>query len=127
MTLGFETGESRLDAGVAAIDGGVPLFWVAGELDLATCGRIEDRLVELARSERSLILDLRRCTFVDSSALSLVTRLHQDLSARDGDGPGLALLVADGAVTRVLQLAGIDRIVPVFADPDSALAELNAP
>lgn len=127
MTLGFETGESRLDGRGVGLDAGVPVFWVAGELDLATCDRVEERLVELAGSETSLILDLRRCTFVDSGALSLLIRLHEELSGRNDHRPGLALLVADGAVTRVLELAGVDRIIPGFADADAALAELNAP
>jgi anti-anti-sigma factor len=103
------------------------MFWVAGELDMATCAQIEERLVEVARSEPSLILDLRRCTFIDSWALSLLIRLQQDLSSRNGDTPGFGLLVADGPVTRILELAGIDRIIPVFADPDSALERLNGP
>jgi anti-anti-sigma factor len=124
MTLGFETGESRLD-GAAGLEGAVPVFWIAGELDMATCGLVEERLVELAGSAPSLILDLRRCRFVDSCALSLLIRLHKDLSGRNGDRPGFAVLVEDGAVTRVLELAGVNRIVSVFADPESALAELS--
>jgi anti-anti-sigma factor len=118
MTVGFETGEERLE-------GGVPMFWVAGELDLATRNEIENRLLELADTQPALILDLRRCTFVDSSALGLVAQLYRRLADRNGHGPSLALLVGGESVRKVLELAALDRILPICADPEAALAALG--
>jgi anti-anti-sigma factor len=118
MTLQFESGEERLA-------GGVPVIWVAGELDLATREQIEPRLSALAETESALILDLRRCTFVDSSALALLARVHQDISRRNGDAPGFALVTDNKDVLRILELSGIDGVLPIVATPEEAAAALR--
>jgi anti-sigma B factor antagonist len=118
MTLQFESGEERLA-------GGVPVIWVAGELDLATREQIEPRLSALAETESALILDLRRCTFVDSSALALLARVHQDISRRNGDAPGFALVADNKDVLRILELSGIDGVLPIVATPEEAAAALR--
>jgi anti-sigma B factor antagonist len=118
MTLEFKTGEHRLPDGV-------PVVWVAGELDLATRDQVEPRLTALATSEAALILDLRQCTFIDSSALALLVQLHQELSRRDGGAPALALVVGNPEVGRILELAGLDRVLPVVSHPDEAVAAVK--
>jgi anti-anti-sigma factor len=118
MTLRFETGEHWLE-------GDVPVVWVAGELDLATRDRVKSRLTELASTSSALIVDLRRCTFIDSSALALLAQLHKELSSRNGGTPGLALLVSSREVSRTLELTSLDQVVPVVADPDAAVTALN--
>jgi anti-anti-sigma factor len=118
MTLQFESGEERLA-------GGVPVVWVAGELDLATREQIEPRLTALAKAESALVLDLRRCTFIDSSALALLARLHQEISDRNGDSPGLALVIGNHDVRRILELSGLDQMLPIASDPDEASVALR--
>ena len=118
MKLQFETGEQWLD-------GDVPVIWIAGELDLATREQVESRLTELATTQSSLIVDLRRCTFIDSSALSLFTQLHRDLASRNGDSPRLALLVDNPDVGRSIELAGLDRLIPIYTRPETALSGLR--
>jgi anti-anti-sigma factor len=118
MTPEFECGEGRLA-------GGVPVVWVAGELDLATRDQIEPRLAALSKGESALILDLRLCTFVDSSALALLARLQQEMSRRNGGSPCLAVIAENPEVLRILELAGLDRILPIVSDPDEAFAALR--
>jgi anti-anti-sigma factor len=118
-TVDFETSESRLD-------GDVPMYSIRGELDLPACDQVKARLLELAGTDSALVLDLRRCSFIDSRGLELVTELHQVSSARDGARPMFALLVGKGQVRRMLDLTSLDEFVPVFEDPPSALAHLTA-
>jgi anti-anti-sigma factor len=118
MTFEFSSGEHR-------IADGVPMVWVAGELDLATREQVEPRLTALATTEAALILDLRRCTFIDSSALALLAQLHQALSPKNGNSAGLALVVDNREVGRILELAGLDRVVPVVSHPDEAVAAVK--
>jgi anti-sigma B factor antagonist len=118
MTLEFKSGEHRLPDGV-------PVVWIAGELDLATREQVEPRLTALATTEAALILDLRQCTFIDSSALALLAQLHQEFSRRNGDAAGLALIVANRDVGRILELSGLDRVVPVVSHPDEAVAAVK--
>lgn len=118
MTLEFETGEQWLD-------GDVPMIWIAGELDLASCEQVEARLTALATTQPSLIVDLRRCTFIDSSALALLTQAQRDMASRNGEPPSLALLVDNPDVGRSVELAGLDRLIPVYTRPETALAAVK--
>jgi anti-sigma B factor antagonist len=111
------------------IGSGVPAIEVRGELDLATVGELAtvvDRALNLG--PKSLVIDLTRCAFIDSSVLSLLV----DLRARLGnsDRPRLAV-VADGQPhdqpLRVLRLTGLDVEIPVFASPPEALTALEPP
>jgi anti-anti-sigma factor len=118
MPLEFKTGEHRLPDGV-------PVVWVAGELDLATREEVAPRLTALASTEGAVIFDLRQCTFIDSSVLALLAHLHQTLSRKDGGAPGLALVVDNAQVGRILELSGLDRVLPIVSHPDEAVAAVK--
>ncbi len=86
----------------------------AGELDVATCGQVADRLRELRDVGFSrLELDLRAVTFLDSAAVHVI--LEADRAARDGGGE-LALILGPPAVERTLEVCGVvDRLT--FREP----------
>jgi anti-sigma B factor antagonist/stage II sporulation protein AA (anti-sigma F factor antagonist) len=109
-----------IGSGVAAIE-------VRGELDLATVGELAtvvDRA--LNPGPKSLVIDLTRCAFIDSSVLSLLL----DLRARLGnsDRSRLAVVADDqphDQPLRVLRLTGLDAEIPVFASLPDALTALE--
>jgi anti-sigma B factor antagonist len=90
--------------------------WVrpAGDLDLDTVHRVESALAEL-RGEgcRSLVLDLRELTFMDSTGLRLVIRWHT--AARD-EGFEFAVVPGTDVVQRVFRLTGMDAHL-MMAEP----------
>jgi len=109
-----------IGSGVAAIE-------VRGELDLATVGELAtvvDRA--LNPGPKSLVIDLTRCAFIDSSVLSLLLDLRARLA--NSDRPRLAV-VADGQPhdqpLRVLRLTGLDAEIPVVASLPDALTALE--
>ena len=56
---------------------------LAGELDVAGVGRLQDRLDSVARAGETVVLDLSELTFIDSSGLNvLVTATKR--ARRDG-------------------------------------------
>jgi anti-anti-sigma factor len=113
----FEGGEYRLD-------NGIPVFWIAGEFDRFSCSKVVHRLRELARTESALAIDLRRCTFLDSTAIAVIVRLYRTM--RQGSDPRLALVTAEGDAQRLLKVAGIDQVVPIVDDPDLVADELSS-
>jgi anti-anti-sigma factor len=80
-----------------------------GEIDVATVGVVEQRMRELRDSGfRSLVLDLREVTFMDSTGLRLILA-WDDESRRDGVSFGLVR--GPQAVQRLFEISGLgDRL-----------------
>ncbi|MDQ3741117.1 MAG: STAS domain-containing protein [Actinomycetota bacterium] len=86
----------------------------SGELDLAGVETLEREVVTLLESGfRSLLLDLRSLTFLDSSGLRCVLMLAR--RART-EGFGLELIQGPDNVRRLFELTGTCRALP-FVEP----------
>ncbi|HET9720767.1 MAG TPA: STAS domain-containing protein [Solirubrobacteraceae bacterium] len=59
------------------------LLCLSGELDLASQRRLISRLYQAGDQRASVILDLSRLSFIDSTGLSAIVLAHQD-AERDG-------------------------------------------
>jgi stage II sporulation protein AA (anti-sigma F factor antagonist) len=94
-------------------DGEVHCALLVGELDLTT---VEELDRELRRAEstdvRSIVLDLSRLTFIDSTGVQLLMTAHARSRA---DSNRLRLLRGPPAVQRVLQICALEDRLP-FAD-----------
>jgi anti-anti-sigma factor len=115
-----EVSHRTIGSGVAAIE-------VRGELDLATVGELATAVDRAFNpGPKSLVIDLTRCAFIDSSVLSMLIGLRARLA--NSDRPRLAV-VADGRPhdqpLRVLRLTGLDAEIPVFAGVPDALTTLE--
>jgi anti-sigma B factor antagonist len=80
---------------------------VTGELDVATSPRLRDALLALVnRGADSLVVDLRGVTFIDSTGVGSLLRIHH----RQGLLGGRVHFVADQqSVLRVLDLMQLTR------------------
>jgi anti-anti-sigma regulatory factor len=67
-------------------------------------------------------VDLRETTFLDSSALSELIRLHR---RTDGWDSRLAILRPRGQADRIFKLTGIDGHLPLYDERVPVLAEFN--
>jgi anti-sigma B factor antagonist len=113
--LGVEIGRSANGHAVVAL---------AGELDLSSIPMLEGRLLEELRDRDSVIVDLTRLTFIDSSGMGVLIKAHR---ATNGAG-GLHLVVSDGSqVERVFTIAGMGSALPIFPDRGAAIAALDRP
>ena len=82
----------------------------AGELDLATAPKLELQLHELRDSGfRSIVLDLRRLTFMDSTGIALI--LREDRLASDR-GHAFSLIAGPPAIQRTLNICGVLHRLP---------------
>ena len=100
---------------------GLPVVSVQGEVDISTVGALDDALtVQLDGGARSLVVDFRGVTFLDSTGLSALVRAHRRCTAAGG---GLALVMDDAKLLRLLTISGLDRLLRSFPSLDAALAE----
>lgn len=102
--------------------GGPAVLSIDGEHDLHTAPELRRRLDELIGHRDPIVVDLSPSTFVDSSILGVLL----DARRRAFDhGVALALAQADGsvAVSRVLEVTGLRRELPVHESLEEALAE----
>ena len=103
----------------ASAQPGVGVFAVSGELDLATIGILKDVVGgEIGDAGGLVVLDLSDLSFCDSTGLGTFVGLHrQAISA----GITLALAAPRKRVADLLQISGINQVVPVFESVDAAV------
>jgi anti-sigma B factor antagonist len=104
---------------IANSDGEVHVLAAEGELDMATRAALQRELDALVDGTgRRLLVDLSRLEFIDSAG---ITTLYQA-------GAGfahLAVVVAAGSqVARILELCGMDELLPLFVRRDEAVRAL---
>ena len=101
-------------------EGGVRVVKVSGEFDIAASERFREK------SEREdaalVVVDLRRVTFLDSSGLGELIRLHKLVELR---GTRLAILRPDGQADLIFKLTGMDGHLPLYDEKVPVLAEFN--
>jgi anti-anti-sigma factor len=97
---------------------GVVIAAVTGEIDIATVTRLRERLFELAENGGTLIVDLNRVTFIDSTGLGALIGAARRAAARGGS---LHAVCARPQTRKLLWLTGVDRRIPLTATVDGAL------
>lgn len=101
-------------------DAGVAVIVVEGELDLNTATQLEQLLEGLLADGRAtLLVDLDRCEFIDSTGIALIVRAWQRL---DGS---FALCGVSDQVKRVLDITGLEESIPTHRSRKEAIAELH--
>ncbi len=124
MTEGNDDEERRRrlrEQPVAAIEprGDAVVVRLGGELDLYNAPAVREALLELcARGPERLVLDFAEVEFIDSTALGALLAARAALP----DGRPLLIAAAGLETRRTLQVAGLDRHLPVFDTVEDALA-----
>jgi anti-sigma B factor antagonist len=107
-------------------DGDACVVALAGEHDLSSVDELTDALHE-ATSAPGMVVDLSGATFIDSAVLGALIASHREAAS---DGRGWALVVSNGSgavVRRILQLTGLDEVMPVYPNLGEALAANLSP
>jgi anti-anti-sigma factor len=99
---------------------GAAVITARGELDLASADGLRQELMKPEATAPTVVLDLRKVTFMDSSGLSVVVAEHQRALA---DGFRFAIAVGGaGEVRRLFELAGLVGMLTLIDDPETFLA-----
>lgn len=107
-----------VDIGSRDVDGALVIA-VSGELDLLAAPELRSRLLDEVRSgRREIVLDLRETTFMDSTALGVIIAALKTLQERHGR---LVLVNTRASIDKTLAITGLDRVLQVARDLDSAV------
>jgi anti-sigma B factor antagonist len=99
--------------------GHTAIIALTGELDLASSALLEEQLETVARSE-SVIVDLRKLEFIDSTGLSVLVKAHQEAQE---SGRKFGLVRGSAQVQRLLGLTGLAERLTVADAPDDLLGD----
>jgi anti-sigma B factor antagonist len=112
-------------------DGGFPVEMISGvpvvaapeEIDITNAEELSSALLAAAAGGHgTLVADMTRTWFCDSSALHVLLTAHKRAQAEGGE----LLLVAPGAaVLRIFAVTGVDRMFRNFASLSAALAHAS--
>lgn len=108
------------------LDDGVAVVRVTGEVDVATCGLLRDRLLRIVTDEgfRGLVVNLADVRFMDSTGLGVLVGIWRRVAATPA---GLGLAVPAPQVRRVLDTAGLTKVLPVYDAEADAVAAIRQP
>jgi anti-sigma B factor antagonist len=90
-----------------------------GEFDISCARKVEEELRRVEDGKpRTLVLDLRRLSFMDSTGLRVI--LSADSRAQK-DGRRLAIIQGPDAVRRVFQIKRLDERLDIVEDASAVL------
>lgn len=91
---------------------------VPAEVDATNSGEVREALlVAASQNVPILIIDMSGTTFCDSTGVQAIVAAYQRAAA---NGTGLCLVAT--AVLHILTVVGVDQLIPIYPDLESALA-----
>jgi anti-sigma B factor antagonist len=107
------------DPATAAM-GALTVVTFPAEIDMATAGAIGGQVAAaLASGVPAVIADMTATTFCDSAGINMLIRARKQAT---GHGAELRLLLPCPNVLRVLQIQGVDAVLPIYHSLEEALA-----
>ena len=94
------------------------------EIDMANAERISGQLrAAVAAGPKVVIADMTATTFCDSMGVRVLVLAHRHAVAR---GTELRLLLPCPHVLRVMEVLGVDAVLPIYHSREQVLAERGA-
>lgn len=100
--------------------GPIYLIRLHGEFDELAAAAFREQ-VEAAFAQsvaHHLLVDMQRVTFIDSSGLGALFGRYKMIKARGGE---MRIIVSDGHVRQLLELAGVPRLMTLHRNEQDAL------
>ncbi len=92
-----------------------------GEIDLHVSPGIANSLKKMTETKpKTLVVDLARVSYIDSSGLAVLIEAMQNVS---GYGGKFALTGLQESVRPIFEIARLDQVFRIFPDVDAAFAE----
>jgi anti-sigma B factor antagonist len=102
---------------------GVPVVAAPEEIDITNAPELRSALLlAAADGPGTLVADLTRTRFCDSSGLHTLLAANKRAQAEGGE---LLLVIPHAPVLRIFAITGIDRMIPNFTSLDDALAHTS--
>ena len=101
-------------------DRGAIVVALSGDVDLESSPRARTVLLDCVGQKKPVLVDMSSIAYIDSSGVASLVEAFQ--SARKA-GTRFGLVAVSDAAMRVLQLARLDKIFPIYPKLDDALAD----
>ena len=98
-------------------DGAILKINLEGRMDAPGVQEIEQEFMDYACSQRSVIVDMHAVGFLASAGIRTLVLVAKAVSRGGGK---MVLLNPDTNVTRILEMAGIDSLMPIHRSLDEA-------
>jgi anti-sigma B factor antagonist len=102
--------------------GGITKVILEGRLDVENSPAVDLRMNAIAGARKSILVDLQNVSFLGSMGLRALVAPALALQGRGGK---MVLFGPNELVTKVLKVSGIETMIPVHHELQSALAALQ--
>lgn len=104
-------------------DGNVTVVDVSGEVDLYTAPRLEEALAKASgRTPPLIVVNLGRTTYLDSTALRVLTAVFKRVRERQGE---MAIAEVQPKIAKLFTLTGLDQVMPLCPTEREALDKVQ--
>jgi anti-sigma B factor antagonist len=98
---------------------------IAGEVDMSHEEDLRRELrTAVAAEPKGIVVDLTECEFIDSSAIRALLLSRQEKNPDHGS-ESLAVAASSDQILRILEVMGLDKVLPVEPTVDRAAAALS--
>src|SRR5580700_7558876 len=101
---------------------GITRVILDGSLDIAGAAAVDLQMNVVAGSRKAVLVDLQKVSFLGSMGLRALVAPSRAIKNRGGK---MVLFGPNEMVEKVLKTSGIDTLIPVHHELQSALAELQ--
>ena len=106
------------------LDGGIRLIKLIGTLDMTGTYSIEVEFVRQCDGDNvPAIVDLSKVNYLSSIGIPMLINTAKSVASRGGR---LVLLNPQQNVSEVLDMVGIEQIIPIYADLETAKASFSS-
>jgi anti-sigma B factor antagonist len=103
---------------------GITVLSIAGEIDAATASVFEAAVASvLVEDPAGLVIDLSAVEFMGSVRLRILVSAKE----RIGQSAGFAVVAHNAAISRPIQLTGLDEAFSLYSTLEDALAAMREP
>lgn len=104
------------------IDGGITRVVLEGRLDIEGAAAVDLRMNVIASSHNAVLVDLQKVSFLGSMGLRALIAPAQAIKGRGGK---MVLFGPNEMVEQVLKKSGVDSVISVHHELQSAIAALQ--
>lgn len=105
-----------------SLDGGILKINLAGRMDVQGAQEIDLKFTGYTAKQRSVIVDMSAVDFLASIGIRTLLLSAKAVSSRGGK---MVVLNPDANVTKVLEMAGIDTLIPICRSVDEARSSVS--
>ena len=98
---------------------GIEVVNVEGEIDIYTAPRLRELLIDLAKNNYQLIVNLEKVGFLDSTGLGVLVGGLKRVRPHDGS---LDLVCTQERILKIFKITGLTQVFGIYQTVDQAIA-----